>query len=129
MKLMLLTEDDRLAESLQQAVGSSHNVTVVSSEKVLENGSLPENIEGILIDERSWQRNASIFRYFDILPLFQKYPFGIIVKQHNTALKAIGKRKQMGAPAAVLMRNFGHAEATEAVRALDSARVLSESIA
>jgi len=114
MKLVLLTEDDRLAESLRQAVGGQgHAVVTTSGEQVLENVAIPD-ADAILVDERSWQRHASLFRYFGLLHLFQGRPFGLIASRRGMRMKAATRK-----PDAMLFRGFGHSDALEAVAILN----------
>ena len=116
MKLVLLTEDERLAESLRQAVGGQgHAVVTVSGESVLANETLPDG-DAIVVDERSWQRHASMFRYFGTLRAFQGRPFGLIASRRGMRLKAAVRK-----PDAVMFRGFGASEALEAVAVLNRA--------
>ena len=116
MKLVLLTEDDRLAETLRQAVGGQgHAVVTVSGEQVLETETLPDG-DAVVVDERCWQRHASMFRYFGVLRVFQGRPFGLIASRRGMRLKAANRK-----PDAVMFRGFGASEALESVAILNRA--------
>jgi hypothetical protein len=116
MKLVLLTEDERLAETLRQAVGGQgHAVVTASGVQVLEGESLPEG-DAVVVDERCWQRYASLYRYFGLLKYFVGRPFCLIACRRGMRLKAATHK-----PDAVIFRGFGSTEALEAVSALQRA--------
>jgi len=120
MKLVLVSDDPALADGLRQAVGGQgHQVNAVRGEYPLENQGLPE-CDAVLVEERTWVRHASLYRYFDVLPEFMGRPFCVVSRRKGTRLKL--RRRQADA---WLSSNFSAAEALAAVSTLGRAASLA----
>lgn len=120
MKLVLVSDDSALADALRQAVGGQgHQVNAVRGEYPLENQGLPE-CDAVLVEERTWVRHASLYRYFEVLPEFQGRPFCLVSRRKGVRLKL--RRRQ---PDAWLPTGFSAAEALEAVSTLGRAASLA----
>lgn len=57
---------------------SVHELVVMSGEDLLQAKKLPEETFALLVDRTTWQKNFSLFRYFGLLPVLEKYPLGIV---------------------------------------------------
>lgn len=113
MKLVLVSDDTLLAENLRQAVGGQgHQVNAIRGEYPLENLGLPE-CDAVLVDEKTWVRHVSLYRYFDVLTEFMGRPFGVLSRRKTTRMK--GRRRQADA---WLPLSFSPTDALEAVATL-----------
>lgn len=120
MKLVLVCDDTSISDNFRQAVGGQgHQVNAVRGEYPLDNGGLPE-CDAVLVEEKTWVRHASLYRYFDVLPEFMGCPFGVVGKRKPSRIKA--RRRNADA---WISSNFSPAEALEAVAVLGRAAALS----
>jgi len=50
----------------------NHKVITMTANDFLQKGRLPEGVSGVLMEKGTWQKNFSMFRYFGLLPQFEK---------------------------------------------------------
>jgi len=50
----------------------NHEIVPLTADEFLTRGKLPEGISGVIVERVTWQKNFSMFRYFDLLPLLEK---------------------------------------------------------
>lgn len=91
MKFLLLCETKHLSGEMSTFVNNfprNHELVTVTPRDLLEGKALPENLQGIMVERNSWQKNFSLFRYFRILPNFEALPFAIVSRgRKQEALK------------------------------------------
>jgi hypothetical protein len=119
MKIVLVCDEPTISDNFRQSVGGQgHQVNALRGEYPLENGGLPE-CDAVVVEERTWIRNASLYRYFDVLAEFNGCPFGVVSRRKPARLKA----RRRG-PDAWIPTSFSPAEALDAVAVLGRAAAL-----
>jgi hypothetical protein len=56
----------------------NHKIITLTANEFLESGKLPEGISGVIVERATWQKNFSLFRYFDLLGLLEKQSLAFI---------------------------------------------------
>jgi len=62
----------KVSSSLVNGEIPNHSVITMTANDFLQSGRLPEGISGVLMEKGTWQKNFSLFRYFGLLPQFEK---------------------------------------------------------
>ncbi|MDR3000043.1 MAG: hypothetical protein LBU89_02165 [Fibromonadaceae bacterium] len=68
----------------------NHKVVNMTADNLLETGKLPEGISAVLIERATWQKNFSMFRYFNMLPLLEEKVLAFIASTPEPELKGRG---------------------------------------
>ncbi|MDR0516948.1 MAG: hypothetical protein LBH25_07890 [Fibromonadaceae bacterium] len=64
-----------------------HEIITITSNELLQTGKLPDNISGVIVERRTWQKNFSLFRYFGLLPLFEEHKLAFLAGSSEVELK------------------------------------------
>ncbi|HNY29856.1 MAG TPA: hypothetical protein PKO15_03125 [Fibrobacteria bacterium] len=116
MKIVLVCDDSSISDHFRQAVGGQgHQVAALRGDYPLENSGLPE-CDAVVVEEKTWTRHVSLYRYFEVLPEFNGVAFGVIGRRKPVRIKL--RRRSADA---WLSTGFSPAEALEAVAALGRA--------
>ncbi len=88
MKFVFLCDDIYLKGGFDYAAfvnnfPTNHELVTMSGEALLQAKGFPENTHGLLVERNTWQKNFSLFRYFDLLPVLESVPLAVVSRSHR----------------------------------------------
>ncbi|NLB63573.1 MAG: hypothetical protein GX801_05625 [Fibrobacter sp.] len=83
MKFLFLCDENYMKGDVLNFVENfprNHELVTMSSGQLLTEKVIPEGVQGILAERKTWQKSFSLFRYFGLLPLLETLPFAPVAR-------------------------------------------------
>ena len=81
MKLLIFTENEKVLKSVKDVIDSSRHETDVLNSTQLSSKMDFSEYDAIIVDKKTWQRNASILKYFNSLDAIKDKPMLVLTPE------------------------------------------------
>ena len=78
MKLLVHTENEKVLKSLKDAAYSLNHEVELLAEQDISSAINFQNADVFVVDKKTWQRSASIFKYFTLLGEILRMPIVVL---------------------------------------------------
>jgi len=78
MNLLAFSDNPKIIQSLQDAISGSVHTIEIANLTEISSGINFSDYDGIITDRKSWQRSASLFKYFGLLNALNNMPLMIL---------------------------------------------------
>lgn len=116
MKFVFLCDASYLKGDFASFVNNfptNHELVTMTGEEFLQAKAFPEGTFGLLIDRFTWQKNFSLFRYFDLLPVLEALPLAIVSRSRR--IDALKGRNAMRNSEIVILPNASQEDLLAAI--------------
>jgi len=81
MNLLAFSDNPKVIQSLQDAISGSVHTIEITNLTEISSGITFSDYDGIITDRKSWQRSASLFKYFGFLNTLNNMPLMILTTE------------------------------------------------